>query len=81
MYPSSRAAKILNLSLEQTWGTYHAVETAQVINRRKRKFDPFSVEEDNDNNEVDNNMSLYRNEPLSDDISWTLNVNHIMLKQ
>ena len=61
MYPSSRAAKILNLSLEQknkAWGTYHAVETAQVINRRKRKFNPFSVEEDNDNNEVDNSMSL-----------------------
>ena len=47
------------------------VETARVINKRKRKFDTFSVEEDNDNNEVDNSMSLYRNEPLSDDISLT----------
>ena len=51
------------------------METAHVINRRKRKFDPFSVDEDNDNNEVENNMSLYRNEPLSDDISLNLNVN------
>ena len=81
MYPSSRATKILNLSLEQkykSWGTYPAVETAHVINRRKRKFDPFSVDEDNDNNEVENNMSLQRNEPLSDDISLNLNANHIM---
>ena len=49
-----------------------------MINRRKRKFDPFSVDADNDNNEVENNMSLYRNEPLSDDISLNLNANHIM---
>ena len=78
MYPSSRASKILNLALEQKnkcWGTYNAEETEEVVTKKKRKYDPFAIE---NSDEETNNCTSYRKGLLSDEISLTQNVTRVM---